>query len=124
MGRGPGFAERLVEIPFAEWRGRRRLPFHDNVRVDTDPVNAPSLRRVIFGGGQAEARPIPERQDGLDGSLSERLHPDDDRAAPLLKRPGDALGRAGAALVHDRVDGLVACLLLAVADVIIVPPLA
>src|SRR5437899_2658163 len=123
MGRGPRFAERLVEIPFAERRGRRRLPFHDNVRVDTDPVNAPSLRRVIFGGGQAEARPIPERQDGLDGSLSERLHPDDDRAAPVLKRPGDDLGRAGAPLVHQGDDGIVVWLLLAVGDVIILPPL-
>src|SRR2546426_2211673 len=57
-----------------------RRPPRSTLFPYTTLFRSPSLRRVIFGGGQAETRPIPERQDGLDGSLSERLHPDDDRS--------------------------------------------
>src|SRR3989449_7110422 len=53
------------------------------------------FRRVVLGRRQAEARPVSERQDGLDRPLAERLHPYHNRTAPVLKGPGDDLGRAG-----------------------------
>src|SRR5256885_12609192 len=36
-----------------------------------------------------------------------RSHPYRNRAAPVLKRPGDNLGRAGAPFVHQDDDGIV-----------------
>src|SRR2546422_4789583 len=44
------------------------------------------FRRVVLGRRQAEARPVSERQDGLDRPLAERLHPYHNRTAPVLKR--------------------------------------
>src|SRR5207253_10660900 len=125
LGRGSRFAQRLVEVPFADGRGRRLLPFHDDVRVDADPVDTAPFRRVVLGRRQAEARPVPERQDRLDGSLSEGLGPHYDRTTPILQRPGDDLGSAGAPFVHQDDDGIVVwLLLLVVGDIIVLPSLA
>src|SRR3989454_4813947 len=78
------------------------FPYTTLFRSDTTP-----LGRVILGRRQAEARPVSERQDGLDRPLAERLHPYHNRTAPVLKGPGDDLGRAGAPLVRQDDDGVV-----------------
>ena len=52
------------------------------------------VRRVVARDGEHERRAVVERVDRLDDALAERPLADERRAAVLVQRRGDDLGRA------------------------------
>src|SRR5215470_5655984 len=82
---------------------RRRVlrDLDDDVRRDALAVDRAALRREVLRGREPEARAIGQRDDGLHGALAEGLGADHDRAAPVLERARDDLGRRRAALVDE-----------------------
>src|SRR5438128_4664398 len=72
---------------------------HD-VRRDALAVDRAAVRREVFRGRQPEPRAVREGDDRLHRTLAERLRAEDDRALPVLERPGDDLRRRRAPLVE------------------------
>src|SRR5262245_28500660 len=90
---------------------RRRVlrDLDDDVRRDALTVYRAALRREVLRGREPEARAVGQRDDGLHRALAEGLGTDHDRAAPVLERARDDLGRRRAALVdehHHRQGGI------------------
>src|SRR5690606_8593867 len=80
---------------------------HRDVGRDADLLDRATRRRVVERGGEAQARAVLERVDGLHRALAEGVLAEHERAALVLERARHDLRGAGAAGVHEHDDRIV-----------------
>ena len=97
-GVGDDAAAAAVEGPWA----RALEPVPGPARaVGSRPLHRAAARRVPPRGGQLEGDVVADGIGRLEHALSVRGRADHHRAVVVLKGPGDELGRAGRAAVHE-----------------------